>query len=133
MYLQELKVKPHLSRLISPLRIGWKKGIYDEGVHDLVLDEQIEQYREIGLSEEEAVDLILRQSNLTCGTMQGILQHPRIAGEATSSGRLLRDPQPEWDVLIIDEASKTTFQQFIVPADLQEMGFSGDICQLSRS
>ena len=43
-----------------------EKGIYDEGVHDLVLDEQIEQYRDIGLSEEEAVDLILRQeqSNL---------------------------------------------------------------------
>ena len=122
--LTRIKGKPHLSRLISPLRIGWKKGIYDEGVHDLVLDEQIEQYREIGLSEEEAVDLILRQSNLTCGTMQGILQHPRIAGESSSKGRLLRDPQPEWDVLIIDEASKTTFQQFIVPAqDLLRNGF----------
>ena len=52
------KRKPNLSRLISPLRIGWKRGIYDEGVHDLVLDEQIEQYKEIGLNEEEAVDLI---------------------------------------------------------------------------
>ena len=77
--LTRIKGKPQLSRLISPLRIGWKKGIYDEGVHDSVLDEQIEQYKKIGLSEEEAVDLILRQSNLTCGTMQGILQHPRIA------------------------------------------------------
>ena len=121
--LTRIKGKPHLSRLISPLRIGWKRGIYDEGVHDLVLDEQIEQYREIGLSDEEAIDLILRQSNLTCGTMQGILQHPRIAGEASSSGRLLRDPQPEWDVLIIDEASKTTFQQFIVQQDLLRNGF----------
>ena len=130
--LTRIKGKPHLSRLISPLRIGWKRGIYDEGVHDLVLDEQIEQYREIGLSEEEAVDLILRQSNLTCGTMQGILQHPKIAGEATSSGRLLRDPQPEWDVLIIDEASKTTFQQFIVPAGFaKKWVLVGDICQLS--
>jgi len=130
--LTRIKGKPHLSRLISPLRIGWKRGIYDEGVHDLVLDEQIEQYRGIGLSEEEAIDLILRQSNLTCGTMQGILQHPRIAGEASSSGRLLRDPQPEWDVLIIDEASKTTFQQFIVPAGFaKKWVLVGDICQLS--
>ena len=96
------------------------------------MDEQIEQYKEIGLSEEEAVDLILRQSNLTCGTMQGILQHPRIAGETSSSGRLLRDPQPEWDVLIIDEASKTTFQQFIVPAGFaKKWVLVGDICQLS--
>ena len=130
--LTRIKGKPHLSRLISPLRIGWKRGIHDEGVHDLVLDEQIEQYREIGLSEEEAIDLILRQSNLTCGTMQGILQHPRISGEASSSGRLLRDPQPEWDVLIIDEASKTTFQQFIVPAGFaKKWVLVGDICQLS--
>ena len=130
--LTRIKGKPHLSRLISPLRIGWKRGIYDEGVHDLVLDEQIEQYKEIGLNEEEAVDLILRQSNLTCGTMQGILQHPRIAGETSSSGRLLRDPQPEWDVLIIDEASKTTFQQFIVPAGFaKKWVLVGDICQLS--
>jgi len=130
--LTRIKGKPHLSRLISPLRIGWKRGIYDEGVHDLVLDEQIEQYKNIGLSEEEAVDLILRQSNLTCGTMQGILQHPRIAGESTSKGRLLRDPQPEWDVLIIDEASKTTFQQFIVPAGFaKKWVLVGDICQLS--
>ena len=130
--LTRIKGKPHLSRLISPLRIGRKSGIYDEGVHDLVLDEQIEQYREIGLSDEEAIDLILRQSNLTCGTMQGILQHPRIAGEASNSGRLLRDPQPEWDVLIIDEASKTTFQQFIVPAGFaKKWVLVGDICQLS--
>ena len=130
--LTRIKGKPQLSRLISPLRIGWKRGIYDEGVHDLVLDEQIEQYKNIGLSEEEAVDLILRQSNLTCGTMQGILQHPRIAGESTSKGRLLRDPQPEWDVLIIDEASKTTFQQFIVPAGFaKKWVLVGDICQLS--
>lgn len=130
--LTRIKGKSHLSRLISPLRIGRKDGIYDEGVHDLVLDEQIEQYREIGLSEEEAVDLILRQSNLTCGTMQGILQHPRIASESSNSGRLLRDPQPEWDVLIIDEASKTTFQQFIVPAGFaKKWVLVGDICQLS--
>ena len=130
--LTRIKGKPHLAKLISPLRIGWKKGIYDEGVHDLVLDEQIEQYKQIGLDEDEAVDLILRQSNLTCGTMQGILQHPRIAGESTNSGRLLRDPQPEWDVLIIDEASKTTFQQFIVPAGFaKKWVLVGDICQLS--
>ena len=112
--LTRIIAKDQLSRLISPLRIGWKRGIYDEAVHHLVLSEQIDQYIELGLNEEEAQDLILRQSNLTCGTMQGILQHPWIGGEVSrSSGRLLRDPQPEWDVLIIDEASKTTFQQFI--------------------
>ena len=36
------------------------------------------------------------------------------------------------DVLIIDEASKTTFQQFIVPAGFaKKWVLVGDICQLS--
>jgi hypothetical protein len=131
--LTRIIAKPQLARLISPLRVGWKRGIYDEAVHHLVLSEQIDQYIELGLTEEEAQDLILRQSNLTCGTMQGILQHPWIGGEASrSSGRLLRDPQPEWDVLIIDEASKTTFQQFIVPAGFAKKWILvGDVRQLS--
>tara|TARA_B100000029_G_scaffold514395_1_gene617043 strand:- start:147 stop:3881 length:3735 start_codon:yes stop_codon:yes gene_type:complete len=131
--LTRIIAKDQLARLISPLRIGWKRGIYDEGVHHLVLSEQIDQYIELGLTEEEAQDLILRQSNLTCGTMQGILQHPWIAGEASrNSGRLLRDPQPEWDVLIIDEASKTTFQQFIIPAAFAKKWILvGDVHQLS--
>ena len=131
--LTRITSKSHLSRLISPLRIGRTQGIYDEAVHHLVLSEQIEQYIGLGLSEDEAKDLILRQSNLTCGTMQGILQHPWIGGETTSnSGRLLRDPQPEWDVLIIDEASKTTFQQFVVPAGFAKKWILvGDVCQLS--
>ena len=38
----------------------------------------------MGFSEEEAQDLILRQSNLTCGTMAGILNHPWISAERIS-------------------------------------------------
>jgi hypothetical protein len=124
--------KPNLARLISPMRIGRKDGIYDEGVHHLVLSEQIIQYIELGFSPDEAKDLILRQSNLTCGTMEGVLQHPWISSETTGKGRLLRDPQPEWDVLIVDEASKTTFQQFVVPAGFAKKWILvGDVCQLS--
>lgn len=124
--------KPNLARLVSPMRIGRKEGIHDEGVHHLVLSEQIISYIELGFSPEEAKDLILRQSNLTCGTMEGILQHPWISTETTGKGRLLRDPQPEWDVLIVDEASKTTFQQFVVPAGFaQKWVLVGDVCQLS--
>ena len=124
--------KPNLARLVSPMRIGRKEGIHDEGVHHLVLSEQIIQYIELGFSPEEAKDLILRQSNLTCGTMEGILQHPWISSETSGKGRLLRDPQPEWDVLIVDEASKTTFQQFVVPAGFaKKWVLVGDVCQLS--
>ena len=129
--LTRIKAKPDLSALISPLRIGWKKGIYDEGVHDLVLDEQLEIYTGMGFSEDEAEDLILRQSNLTCGTMAGILNHPWISAERSKSGKLQRDPQPDWDLLIIDEASKTTFQQFVIPAAFSKRWILvGDVRQL---
>lgn len=129
--LTRIMAKPHLAHLISPLRIGWKGGIYDENVHSLVLSEQQEQYEAMGFSEEEAEDLILRQSNLTCGTMQGILNHPWISAERSTSGRLMKDPQPQWDVLIIDEASKTTFQQFVIPAAFSKRWILvGDVRQL---
>ena len=43
----------------------------------------------------------------------------------------MKDPQPQWDVLIIDEASKTTFQQFIIPAAFSKRWILvGDVRQL---
>ena len=96
-----------------------------------MLSEQQDQYQAMGFSEDEAEDLILRQSNLTCGTMQGILNHPWISADRNKSGRLMKDPQPQWDVLIIDEASKTTFQQFIIPAAFSKRWILvGDVRQL---
>ncbi len=45
-------------------------------------------------------------ANLVCGTTMGILQHPDIRDRSTDM----------FDVMILDEASKTTFQEFLVPA-----------------
>ena len=68
--------------------------------------------------------LVLDAANLVCGTTIGILQHPDIkaGGHGTSS----------FDVLIVDEASKTTFQEFLVPALLARRWIIvGDPKQLS--
>ena len=54
--------------------------------------------------------LILEAANLVCGTSIGILQHPDL--KHRDPGRAMRP----FDVLIVDEASKTTFQEFLVPA-----------------
>ncbi|MHA1428487.1 MAG: AAA domain-containing protein [Candidatus Helarchaeota archaeon] len=54
-------------------------------------------------------NLILDTANLICGTVIGILQHPEIKKERFRGS-------PIFDYLIIDEASKTTFQEFLVPA-----------------
>ncbi len=129
--LLRIKDNEKLSRLICPLRIGRKEGIYDSGVHTLALSEQIENYTGLGLSKEEAEDLILRQTNLTCGTMAGIIGHPWISGSRFDQGRNLKTPQAHFDVLIVDEASKTTFQQFIIPAAFaRRWVLVGDVRQL---
>ena len=52
--------------------------------------------------------LILDCANLVCGTTIGILRHPDIYQSTTSS-------RP-FDLMILDEASKTPFLEFLVPA-----------------
>jgi hypothetical protein len=75
-------------------------------------------------SEDNIVNLILDSANLVCGTTIGILQYPRL--------REGRRAEPLFDVLIVDEASKTTFPEFLVPALLARRWIlSGDPRQLS--
>lgn len=75
-----------------------------------------------GSSEVERI--VLDAANLVCGTTIGILQHPDI-----KAGNHLEAP---FDVLVIDEASKTTFQEFLVPAMLAKRWvIVGDPRQLS--
>lgn len=57
--------------------------------------------------------MVLDAANLVCGTTIGILQHPDIRAQ---KGERRSSIDPKFDVLIIDEASKTTFQEFLVPA-----------------
>ena len=80
-------------------------------------------------SKEEAsplIRLILESANLVCGTTIGILQHPAIKA---SRGGGTFEP---FDVMILDEASKTTFTEFLVPAlHARRWVIVGDIKQLS--
>ncbi|NJK33087.1 MAG: AAA family ATPase [Deltaproteobacteria bacterium] len=73
--------------------------------------------------------LIAESVNLVCGTPIGVLQHPEIRAH----GRPDRDqPRALFDVLIVDEASKTTFTEFLVPAIYAKKWIIvGDIQQLS--
>ena len=71
--------------------------------------------------------LILESANLVCGTTIGILQHPSIR---KANGRS-KSFQP-FDYMILDEASKTTFTEFLVPAlYAKRWVVVGDIKQLS--
>lgn len=58
---------------------------------------------------EIATDIVLKSADLVCGTNIGILYHPAIKmmGENIS---------PIYDLMIIDESSRSTFQEWLVPA-----------------
>lgn len=66
--------------------------------------------------DERLQRLVIETSNLACGTMIGILQHPDIQASVKGPREERAEPAPLYDVMILDEASKTTFQEFLVPA-----------------
>jgi|JI10StandDraft_1071094.scaffolds.fasta_scaffold34009_2 signal recognition particle GTPase len=107
---------------ILPVRIGDEKRI----------NEDIREYQINNLTVDNGIDqtLLLEASNLVCGTTIGILQHPKFK----ERNKNWRDTPiaPEFDFLIIDESSKTTFQEFLVPAMYaKKWVLVGDVMQLS--
>lgn len=107
---------------ILPVRIGDEKRI----------NEDIREFQINNLIEDNDIDqtLLLEASNLVCGTTIGILQHPKFK----ERNKNWRDTPiiPEFDYLIIDESSKTTFQEFLVPAlYAKKWVLVGDVMQLS--
>ena len=90
---------------ITALRIG-DKGRISEKVKHFQIDEVLRNC-------PEAIHRLVRESaNLVCGTTIGILQHPDFKRERNDFSPI----KPEFDYLIIFESSKTTFQEFFVPA-----------------
>nr|MDO8116526.1 AAA domain-containing protein [Candidatus Sigynarchaeota archaeon] len=61
----------------------------------------------------ELEELVVKSANLVCGTTIGILQYPPLK-YAIEAGGVHEDEM--FDYLILDEASKTTFPEFLVPA-----------------
>ncbi len=109
--------------LVVALRIGDRSRV-GEAIKKFQIDEKIDK---LNLDKKLAEKLVLDSANLVCGTTMGIQQHPSIK---------YRNKElpiyPEYDYLIIDESSKTTFQEFLVPALFAKKWILvGDIMQLS--
>lgn len=75
---------------------------------------------------------IVMGADLTCGTTMGIVHHPVFRSQTDfKSWQRPICSRPEWDVLIIDEASKTMIQEFLVPAlAARRWVIVGDVRQL---
>lgn len=109
---------------IVPLRMG-RESTVREAVQRFRFDNRADQLRGLwsglewfrALSQEQREDYVndflVHSSNLVCGTILGILQYP---GFRRTDKHTINYADPEFDYLIIDEASKTTFLDFLVPA-----------------
>ncbi|MDY0223918.1 MAG: AAA domain-containing protein [Candidatus Methanomethylophilaceae archaeon] len=87
------------------------------------------QYLPTNIYDADIQELVYRNANLVCGTTFGILKHPDFNLRDKARSKYL---SPLYDCLIIDEASKTTFQDFLVPAVFaRKWILSGDIKQLT--
>jgi hypothetical protein len=129
---------------IDAVRIGHQERV-DDAVHDVQLGARIDALisawqrqptmKRFGTGElrEMAERTIIMASNLTCGTTMGIVSHPLFRGR-DQDRKVWERPittMPHWDVLIVDEASKTLIQEFMVPALMAKRWMVvGDVRQL---
>lgn len=104
---------------ILPVRIGDENRI-NEDVRKFQIDNIVSE-------NEISEDFLLDAANLVCGTTIGILKNPKFRKREKNAPVV-----PEFDYLIIDESSKTTFQEFLVPAlCAKKWILAGDCMQLS--
>lgn len=127
--------KYDINNNVEALRIGKNESV-GEAINHLQIDAKIETYINNGFNEEIAKKIVLDSANLVCGTTMGINQFPPIKDRINfKDGRREDSLLPMYtifDYMIIDESSKTTFQEFLVPAMLAKKWILvGDIKQLS--
>jgi hypothetical protein len=129
---------------VDAVRIG-KLDKVDDKVQATQLDERVNalvaawrrqpamvKYGDAEL-EEMAERTVIMAANLTCGTTMGIVNHPLFRGRDEDMQMWERPitTMPHWDVLIVDEASKTLIQEFLVPALMAKRWIVvGDVRQL---
>lgn len=108
---------------IQAIRIGKDSNIYNYTIKKFTLTNLIDDS-----IENEYLDVFLQSCNLVCGTSIGILQHPHLKYDRNNAHAPV---EAEFDYLIIDESSKTTYQEFLVTAiRAKRWILVGDIKQL---
>lgn len=129
----ENKDSRELLSLINPVRVGDENNVYSDCVKDYVYSNI---HNNVANSDYER--LINESFNLVCGTTIGVLNFPLIdrqVNDIDADGKrstARTTIEPIFDYLILDEASKTTFSEFLVPATLcKQWIIVGDVKQLA--
>lgn len=88
---------------------------------------RVEMQSQVEKENSAFFQLILESANVVCGTTIGVIKEKRLF-DTMAEGR----GDPPFDVMILDEASKTPFTEFLVPAMLAKRWIIvGDVQQLS--
>lgn len=114
-----------LLKIIRPVRVGKEDLVYSECVKPFVYSNLMENV------DSDYSNLVSESFNLVCGTAIGVQEYPLIKNKITEAthGSTL---EPMFDYLILDEASKTTFNEFLVPAVMcKHWIITGDVKQLA--
>lgn len=113
-------------KFINPVRIGDENNIYVPEVQKYTYERIMDN-----LANDEYRKLTEDSFNLVCGTTIGILRYPKFK-EALDRDNDSQSIEPLFDYMIIDEASKTTFNEFLVPAIFAKKWIIvGDVKQLA--
>ena len=127
------KESNELLSLINPVRVGDESNVYSDCVKDYIYSNIHKQ-----INNEKYDDLVDESFNLVCGTVIGVLSFPLIDRKINDVNDGKKTPyiqtsiEPIFDYLILDEASKTTFSEFLVPATLcKRWIIVGDVKQLA--
>ena len=113
-----------LLSIINPVRVGDESNVYSECVKPFIYTNIMKNVP------EEYQDVVTESFNLVCGTTIGVLSFPPIYKKVEDAkGTSI---EALFDYMILDEASKTTFSEFLVPAVLSKRWvIVGDVKQLA--
>ena len=116
--------KDDLLVAINPVRVGDATRICSDAVKPFMYDEIK------GKINPEYDEIVDSSFNLVCGTVIGVLEFPEIKRAIGNAKNVSLEPM--FDVMILDEASKTTFSEFLVPAIVcKKWIVVGDVKQLA--
>ena len=116
---------------LSAIRLGREEKASDD-IKDYAMEVLLKRYSSVFEDQNLVKKLLIDSSNLVCGTIAKVYSDLIFDNYSDEDWTKSLPTVPVFDYLIMDESSKTTFQEFIVPAKLAKRWIlAGDIKQLS--
>ena len=118
-------------KALRPIRLGIAEKASDD-VKEYSMEVMVSNNSSSEMDERLLKRTLINSSNLVCGTIAKVYSDLISTPKDEDDWKQKLATLPTFDYLIMDESSKTTFQEFIVPARLaRHWILAGDVRQLS--